>query len=105
MRTSTHMGYNLSNMPSSPTDRIGTAPDRGGQPRQLLRLMFSPRIAKSALKVSFVVGSVLNVVNNGQHFWTHQSVNGWQIGLNFLVPFCVSSYSAARNEIQRRRGD
>lgn len=52
-----------------------------------------------------VVGTVLNVINNGDQFWTNHTVNLWRAALNFIVPFCVSSYSAARNEAQRARGD
>ncbi len=70
----------------------------------MLRLMLKPRIMGSALKVSMVVGTLLNVINNGDHFLTHHTVNLWQAALNFVVPYCVSSYSAARNEAQRARG-
>ena len=66
--------------------------------------MRQPRIVASAVKVSMVVGTVLNLINNGEQLWTHHTVNLWQAALNFVVPFCVSSYSAARNEAQRRRG-
>lgn len=69
------------------------------------RLMFSPPIAGPALKVALLVGAVLNIINNGQQFWAHHTVNLWQAALNFVVPFCVSSYSAARNEARRPRGD
>lgn len=71
----------------------------------VLRLMLCPRIARSALKVSVVVGTVLNVINNGEQLWVHHTVNPWQVIMNFVVPYCVSSYSAARNEAQRARGD
>ena len=67
--------------------------------------MFQRRISVSALKVALVVGTVLNLINNGEQFWVHHSVNLWQCALNYLVPFCVSSYSAARNEAQRAVGD
>ena len=67
----------------------------------IARLMFQPRIVRSALKVSFVVGSVLNAINNGEQLWAEQTVSAWQAALNYLVPFCVSSYSAARNEAQQ----
>ncbi|MGD9834759.1 MAG: nitrate/nitrite transporter NrtS [Piscinibacter sp.] len=80
----------------------------GDQPRSAVgvwRLILMPRIVHSALKVSLVVGTVLNVINNGEQFWSHHTVNLWQAALNFVVPYCVSSYSAARNEAQRARGD
>lgn len=71
----------------------------------MLQLMVQPRIALGAVKVSLVVGSVLNLINNGEHLWTFQTVNVWQVAMNFFVPFCVSSYSAARNESMRKVGD
>ncbi len=72
------------------------------QPPSLLALMFSRRIAISAMRVSAVVGTVLNLINNGPQLWQHHSVNVWQALLNYVVPFCVSAYSAARNERCRR---
>ena len=79
--------------------------DPSGQRPGVLRLMQQRRIVCSALKVSLVVGTVLNLINNGEYFWTHHTVNLWHAALNFVVPYCVSSYSAARNEVQRARGD
>ena len=67
-------------------------------------LMFSKPIAGSAVKVSAVVGTVLNLINNGPQFWQHHTINVWQALLNYVVPFCVSAYSAARNERSRRGG-
>ncbi len=71
----------------------------------MLRLILQPGIVRSALKVSLVVGTLLNVINNGAQFWTGHSVSVWRVALNFVVPFCVSSYSAARNEAQRLERD
>ena len=64
----------------------------------VLRLMLQPRTARAALKVALIVGTVLNVINNGEQVWVHHAVNLWQVGMNFVVPYFVSSYSAARNE-------
>jgi hypothetical protein len=66
--------------------------------------MLSRRIAGPALRVSAVVGTTLNLINNGPQLWQHQTVGVWQALLNYVVPFCVSSYSAARNE-RSRGGD
>lgn len=78
--------------------------DGHSRPIPVLALMFSRRIAWAALKVSLVVGTVLNLINNGQQFWSQHTVNLWQVAMNFVVPFCVSSYSAARNEARRTGG-
>ncbi len=65
-------------------------------------LMLSPRIAKGAMKVSIVVGTVLNAINNGEQLWGDHEIHPVGIALNYVVPLCVSAYSAARNESQRR---
>lgn len=73
------------------------------EPRQsLLRAMSSRRIVWAAMKVSFVVGAILNLINNGPQGWQQHSVVLWKVLLNYAVPFRVSSYSAARNEVNRR---
>lgn len=88
-------------MPVTPRSHATDPVSPSGQPPSLLALMFSRRIAFSAMRVSAVVGTVLNLINNGPQLWQHHSVNAWQALLNCIVPFCVSAYSAARNERSR----
>ena len=92
-----------------PTDRgVGSETSAGASVRRrpsVLRLALQPGIARAALKVSLVVGTLLNVINNGEQLWAGHSVSIWRVALNFVVPYCVSSYSAARNEAQRFERD
>ena len=92
-------------MPTGPSDPSVMPSDRPRAGAKLLRLMLKPWIALSAFSVSRVVGTALNAIDNGGQFWTNHKLNLWQAALNFVVPFCVPSYSAARNEAQRARGD
>lgn len=64
--------------------------------RRFLRLMLSPRICGNALRVSLVVGTVLNVINQGEHLLAGQGVMLGHAALNYLIPFLVASYSGAR---------
>lgn len=73
--------------------------------RGILSLMVQPEVVSGALRVSMLVGTVLNVVNNGERLWSQQPVSLWQVAMNYLVPFCVSSYSAARIEAARSRDE
>jgi hypothetical protein len=66
---------------------------------RLLRIAGRRRIALPALKVALVVGTMLNLVNQGVDLLQGLPLNTTQMLLNFVVPFCVSSYSAARNEM------
>lgn len=58
-------------------------------------------IVLAALKVALVVGTILNLINQGGRVLEGMPPSWFHVVLNFLVPYCVSSYSAARNELRR----
>ncbi len=68
---------------------------------RLLSIASRRQIMLPALKVALVVGTLLNLVNQGSNLLSGGPINLTQMLLNFVVPFCVSSYSAARNEMRR----
>lgn len=68
----------------------------------LLRTAGAPHIARNALKVSLVVGTILNVINQGEPLLAGLTISWWHVGMNYLVPFCVSTYSAVKNELSHR---
>ncbi|MDD2700791.1 MAG: nitrate/nitrite transporter NrtS [Sideroxydans sp.] len=68
---------------------------------RLLSIASRRQIMLPALKVALVVGTLLNLVNQGGNLLSGGPINLTQMLLNFVVPFCVSSYSAARNEMRR----
>lgn len=61
-------------------------------------LASSGQVVRSALKVSLIVGSVLAFINHGpaivQMSLSMEQVV--QILLTYMVPYCVSTYSAVR---------
>ena len=80
----------------SPPPTNGTAMD------PLLQTALQPHIVRNAVKIALVVGSVLNLINQGEALWRGSGVSWPHVLLNFLVPYCVASYSAAKNERARR---
>ncbi|MBI3285609.1 MAG: nitrate/nitrite transporter NrtS [Burkholderiales bacterium] len=68
--------------------------------KTLLRHACSARIAASALRIALVVGSVLNAINQGGAIFDGKDVDWSHLLLNYLVPYCVASYSAAKNEMR-----
>jgi hypothetical protein len=54
-----------------------------------------------------VVGTVLNVINQGDRLLALRfgDVVWWKVGLTYLVPFCVSVFSAARIRMLHREDD
>ena len=68
-----------------------------GHMKDLLRAACSGRIASNALRISLVVGTVLNLVNQGGAIFAGSGVSWPHVFLNYLVPYLVASYSAAKN--------
>lgn len=60
-------------------------------------------IVINALRISLVVGTVLNAINQGSAIINGLEISWGQILLNFVVPYCVASYSAAKNEIGQNK--
>lgn len=60
-------------------------------------------IRRQAIRVSLFVGTLLNLINQGSTAWAGGSLSWSHLLLNYLVPYCVSTYSAAKNEMGRAR--
>jgi hypothetical protein len=69
----------------------------------IIQIALQRRLASASLRIALVVGMVLNLINQGSTIWNEQAFSLGQFALNFVVPFCVSSYSAARNEMSLLR--
>jgi hypothetical protein len=70
--------------------------------QELLATACERPILIAAIKVALVVGTILNVINQGVEIMDGVSPSWFHVGLNYLVPYCVSSYSAARNQMRMR---
>lgn len=58
-------------------------------------------IVINACLIALVVGTVLNLINQGEAIlaggiaWGH-------VAMNYIVPYCVATFSAVKNELNRR---
>lgn len=62
----------------------------------LARAMASPPVVRTAAQVSLVVGTCLNAINQGDELISGGAISWGRVGLNYLVPFLVASFSGAR---------
>lgn len=62
----------------------------------LLRAMIGRRVVSNAIRVSLVVGTCLNGINQGPTLWRGADIEWAKFVLNYVVPYLVASYSAAR---------
>jgi len=62
-------------------------------PPRLLRVVFSRPSLSRCIPIALFVGTVLSLVNQGSViFGGHATATTWiRVGVNYLVPFCVSS--------------
>jgi hypothetical protein len=69
--------------------------------KSVLQLARSRRIVRNAITVSLVVGTVLNLINQGGPVLRGEHVAWWNVLMNYVVPYCVSTYSAVRNQLSQ----
>jgi hypothetical protein len=70
--------------------------------RELFKAACSGKIVKNSLRIALVVGSILNLVNQGSAILAGTGISWIHVALNFFVPYCVASYSAVKNELTPR---
>ena len=74
----------------------------GRRVKNLLRAACSKRIALNALRISLVVGTILNLINQSGVIFAGADVSWLHVFLNYLVPYSVATYSAAKNQTDHK---
>jgi hypothetical protein len=67
----------------------------------ILRCSLSDGIPRRSLWVAIIVGTILNVINQGDAFVTGGSINWTKILLTYVVPYVVSTYGAVSYRLSR----
>lgn len=68
-------------------------------------LLFCKKSMIRAVKISFIIGTLLIIINQADMIIAGNMPPLWKIILTYLVPFSVSSYSSAKllHEINRKQ--
>ncbi|HUT51311.1 MAG TPA: nitrate/nitrite transporter NrtS [Alphaproteobacteria bacterium] len=71
----------------------------------LSAIIFNPGIVRRSLIVAIIVGTILNLIAQGDFLLDGQPLNFWKICLTYCVPYCVATYGAvsARLETYRKQ--
>ncbi len=67
------------------------------------RYCLADGVAKRSLAVALIVGSVLNLINQGDALWGRQPIDIVKLILTFMVPFGVSTYGAVSYRLRHER--
>ena len=62
--------------------------------RTVLQRTFCWPVMRSSLAVCLVVGTILNLINQGDRLGTPETIEWWKVVLTYCVPFCVSTYGS-----------
>ncbi len=60
----------------------------------------SDGIPRRSFYVALVVGTILNIINQGDAFLAHASINWFKIILTYLVPYGVCTYGAVYTKLR-----
>lgn len=69
-----------------------------------LEIAFSRQIVMRAMKIAFIVGTILVAINQGDAILDGSltAATVWKILMTYLVPYCVSTYAAVSAIIAHR---
>ena len=70
------------------------ASDADSWARHIWHLCISNGVPKRSFWVAVVVGTILNIINQGDYMMLGDPVNVFKIALTYTVPFCVATYGA-----------
>jgi hypothetical protein len=59
-----------------------------------LRRALSWPIARRSLLTMLIVGSILNIINQGDALMRWDAIDWWKVLLTYCVPFCVATFGA-----------
>jgi len=62
--------------------------------REALQRTFGSASVRRSLAVALVIGTVLNLINQGAEIFTGHWPIWWKIVLTYFVPFAVASYGS-----------
>lgn len=62
--------------------------------REARKRTFSGKALKRSLAVAFVVGTALNLINQGPEMLSGRWPVIWKLALTYVVPFLVASYGS-----------
>lgn len=65
------------------------------------RCAVSNGVPRRSLYVALIVGTILNLINQGDVLWAAAAINWTKIALTYAVPYAVSTYGAVSFQFSR----
>ena len=62
--------------------------------KRLVRYCFERGVVRRSVVVAIFVGTILNLINQGDALLDGRAINWSKVLLTFIVPYCVATYGA-----------
>lgn len=65
----------------------------------LAAIVFERGIVRRSAIITLVIGTILNVINQGDALVSGTPLVAWKIVLTYIVPYCVATYGAVTTRL------
>ena len=69
----------------------------------LAAIVFERGIVRRSLILAAIVGTILNIINQGDAIFSGGPVVAWKLVLTYCVPYCVATYGAVTARLDMRK--
>ena len=66
----------------------------------LTEIVFDKGIVRRSAVIALIVGTILNLIAQGDFLLDGHAVNYWKIALTYCVPYCVATYGAVTARLE-----
>lgn len=63
----------------------------------------APGVPRRSLAAAIVVGTILNLINQGDALFGGRHINWLKVVLTYIVPYCVATYGAVAFRLEAMR--
>ncbi len=76
---------------------------RGQHRPGILAIATARGVVRRSAVLALVVGTILNLIAQGDVLVAGGALNWWKIGLTYCVPYCVATYGAVAARLEMAR--
>jgi hypothetical protein len=73
--------------------------------RAIWQCVIAPGVLRRSLAAAVIVGTVLNLINQGDALFAGKALDWLKVVLTYIVPYCVATYGAVAFRLDAMRRD
>jgi hypothetical protein len=73
--------------------------------RVIWQCSIAPGVPRRSLAAAIVVGTILNLINQGDALFGGRPLDWLKLGLTYIVPYCVATYGAVAFRMEAMQRD